>query len=74
MPSNGVSRSSVWMQTLPFRQRLVLSPLVIIAILFGLRLLCYIFYRLLKREEMDPGTTGDENLNDGLETQPAQRI
>ena len=47
----------------------VLSALVIIAILFGLRILCYIVYRLLKREDIDHGG-GDENSNDGLEMQP----
>ncbi|XWS18977.1 hypothetical protein CRYUN_Cryun32bG0091100 [Craigia yunnanensis] len=47
----------------------VLSDLVIIAILFGFRILCYMVYRLLKRKDIDLGG-GDENLNDGLELQP----
>ncbi|XVF24943.1 hypothetical protein REPUB_Repub13aG0171200 [Reevesia pubescens] len=46
----------------------VLSALVIIAILFGLRILCYIVYRLLKRE--NPAGGDENNLNDGLEMQP----
>ncbi|XVF86668.1 hypothetical protein PTKIN_Ptkin18bG0060400 [Pterospermum kingtungense] len=47
----------------------VLSALVIIAILFSLRILCYIVYRLLKREDIDPA--GDvESSNNGIEMQP----
>lgn len=44
----------------------LLSALVIIATLFGLRILCYIVYRLLKRGDGH----GVESLNDGLEMQP----
>ncbi|KAK7823074.1 hypothetical protein CFP56_035919 [Quercus suber] len=43
----------------------ILSALVIIAILCGLRILCRIIYRLLKREHPN----NEEHSNDGLEMQ-----
>ncbi|GAV77565.1 hypothetical protein CFOL_v3_21036 [Cephalotus follicularis] len=47
----------------------VLSALVIIAILFGLRIICYAISRLLKNNRH---SHGDRNLNiTGLEMQPA---
>ncbi|GKV16215.1 hypothetical protein SLE2022_310350 [Rubroshorea leprosula] len=49
----------------------VLSVLVIIAIVFGLRIFCYAIHRLLKREDSQ-SRRRDENLGDGsgLEMQP----